>query len=208
MNNNIASIVGTVYAAPTFDHSVRGEKFYLFYINSIRKSGFEDSLPVIISERLLNNNIDYCNLRVEIKGSFRSHKLFYDGNQHKRVFLFVDEMYETDKEDYNEILLNGYICSKVTYRETPLGRKLSDACLAVNRHTNKADYIPILLWSRNAMVVADMPVGTHIKIAGRMQSRIYQKKMPDGSYEDREYYEVSAYWMEEVGQMLETEEIS
>ena len=63
--------------------------------------------------------------------------------------------------------------------------------LAVNSEVDASDFIPCIAWGRNAMYIADVPVGTHMKIKGRIQSRKYHKKKEDGTFEERTAYEVS-----------------
>lgn len=63
--------------------------------------------------------------------------------------------------------------------------------LAVNRAYNKSDYIPCIAWGRNARFCQNMSVGERIKIWGRIQSRLYEKKFEDGTSETRRAYEVS-----------------
>ena len=76
------------------------------------------------------------------------------------------------------------------YRKTPFGREISDILVAVNRAYNKSDYIPCIAWGRNARYIANLEVGANIHIWGRMQSRIYQKRIGE-EVEERVAYEVS-----------------
>ena len=96
----------------------------------------------------------------------------------------------------NEIILEGFICKKPIYRTTPFGREIADILLAVNRAYNKSDYIPCIAWGRNARFCQNMGVGEKIKIWGRIQSRLYEKKFEDGTSETRRAYEVSVSKME------------
>lgn len=41
-----------------------------------------------------------------------------------------------------------------------------------------------------------LSVGENVKVVGRMQSRVYQKKQPDGSVLDKTAYEVSVSQIE------------
>ena len=100
----------------------------------------------------------------------------------------------------NEVTLNGYICKKPIYRQTPFGREISDLLLAVNRAYNKSDYIPCIAWGRNARFCENIPVGTEVKIVGRVQSRTYEKKYDDGRVETKVAYEVSVSSLEVVNQ--------
>ena len=77
------------------------------------------------------------------------------------------------------------------FRTTPFNREICDVLLAVNRQYNKSDYIPCIAWGRNARFVRSLPVGEHIRIIGRIQSRQYQKKLDDDVVVTRTAYEVS-----------------
>ena len=89
---------------------------------------------------------------------------------------------------------------KPIYRKTPFGREISDILLAVNRAYNKSDYIPCIAWGRTARFCENIPVGTEVKIIGRVQSREYEKKHEDGTVEKRVAYEVSVSSLEVANQ--------
>ena len=111
-----------------------------------------------------------------------------------------DEENEMVKKDTitNEVILIGYICKKPIYRQTPFGREISDLLLAVNRAYNKSDYIPCIAWGRNARFCQNLEVGSQVKIVGRVQSRMYEKKHEDGTVENRVAYEVSVGSLEVI----------
>jgi len=71
--------------------------------------------------------------------------------------------------------LEGFLCKQPTYRHTPHGREIADVMLAVNRQYGKSDYIPCILWGRNAYFVKDLKAGSSLRVAGRIQSREYNK---------------------------------
>jgi len=100
----------------------------------------------------------------------------------------------------NEVVLDGFICKKPIYRKTPFGREISDILLAVNRAYNKSDYIPCIAWGRNARFCENVPVGTEVRIVGRVQSREYEKKYEDGTVEKKVAYEVSVSSLEIANQ--------
>ena len=83
------------------------------------------------------------------------------------------------------------MCKPPIYRTTPFKREIADLLLAVNRAYNKSDYIPAIAWGRNARYASNFAVGDKIHIDGRIQSRIYQKQLEDGTVEERVAYEVS-----------------
>ena len=96
----------------------------------------------------------------------------------------------------NEIYLEGFLCKKPLQRVSPLGRKISDLMLAVNRMYNKSDYIPCIAWGRNAVYSSTMKVGDKLALQGRLQSRQYRKKTEDGEVEIKTAYEVSIVQLE------------
>ena len=68
--------------------------------------------------------------------------------------------------------------------------------LAVNRAYGKSDYIPCITWGRSARFAAKLSVGDRISLTGRLQSRAYQKQMPDGQVVEKTAYEVSVGHLE------------
>ena len=61
----------------------------------------------------------------------------------------------------------------------------------MNRAFNKSDYIPCIAWGRNARYCRSLPVGTKLRVAGRIQSRQYVKKLDGDVSETRTAYEIS-----------------
>ena len=74
---------------------------------------------------------------------------------------------------------------------TPFGREITDMLIAVNRAYNKSDYIPCIVWGRNARYASGFEVGDKITVIGRVQSREYEKVQDDGEKTQRTAYEVS-----------------
>ena len=199
--NNV-KLQGKVVSDKTLNHEIYGEKFYTFNLEVPRLSEVVDTIPVIISERLITNeNIKIGNM-VKISGQYRSYNSAENEKSRLVLMVFVKEIenieeYEQD-QSLNEIQLDGYLCKKPIYRMTPLGREIVDMLLAVNRAYNKSDYIPVIAWGRNAKYCENLDVGKNIKISGRIQSRKYEKKYPDGTSEIRSAYEVSVNKLEVI----------
>jgi len=63
--------------------------------------------------------------------------------------------------------------------------------LAVNRLYNRTDYLPCIVWGRTAEELSVLPVGSTIRLTGRLQSRTYIKQLDTGR-EQRVAYEISA----------------
>ena len=194
MDNNNVEIGGEIIEEPKFSHEIYDEKFYKFLIKTKRLSNYEDILPVIISERLVNLEDIKIGKIVKIYGQFRSHNLQTETKNKLVLSIFVKEIEFTD--DKNVLTLNdanfiGYICKEPVYRKTPLGREIADVLIAINRTYKKSDYIPCILWGRNAKFCETLKVGDLVKLNGRIQSRNYEKKLENGEIVKRTAYEVS-----------------
>ena len=85
---------------------------------------------------------------------------------------------------------SGYLCKTPVFRTTPRNREICDALVAVNRERGYSDYIPCIVWGRTARLVGDLSTGAEIRLSGRLQSREYEKRTPNG-IEKRTAYEVS-----------------
>ncbi|MFR1777076.1 MAG: single-stranded DNA-binding protein [Clostridia bacterium] len=214
LENNHLVLVGKVTSEKKFSHEIYGESFYIFDLEVARLSGNADIIPITISERLILEKELEIGDRVEIEGQFRSYNSYE--NEKNRLILTVfakDIKYLTEEEENpsekvsNEVTLVGYICKKPIYRQTPFGREISDILLAVNRAYNKSDYIPAIAWGRNARFCQNIEVGTKVKIAGRVQSRNYEKKFEDGTTQTRTAYEVSISSLEIVNEEEENKEV-
>ena len=55
----------------------------------------------------------------------------------------------------------------------------------------------MITWGRNARFAGELAVGDNIKISGRIQSRVYRKKIGE-DVEERTAYEVSVSKIEKV----------
>ena len=218
LENNYLTLVGKVTGEKRFSHEIYGERFYVFNLEIPRLSGNSDIIPITVSERLIKEETLQEGHQLLVKGQFRSYNSYE--NEKNRLILTVfakdiveveekeeDEENEMVKKDTitNEVVLVGYICKKPIYRQTPFGREISDLLLAVNRAYNKSDYIPCIAWGRNARFCQTVEVGTKVKIVGRVQSRMYEKKHEHGTVENRVAYEVSVGSLEVVEENETTE---
>lgn len=189
LENNRAHISGMLLDDFKFSHEMYGEKFYESTVVSERASGVSDYIPVTVSERIADVKGKWAGQHVEIFGSFRS----YNRGNHLILYVFVDSIVslEDSQEDTSEIHIEGFICKTPVCRETPLGREITDIMIAVNRPYGYSDYIPCIVWGRNARFASGLAVGTKMRIGGRIQSREYHKWIDDETMETRVCYEVS-----------------
>lgn len=190
---NSISIVGVVVSALEFSHEIAGEKFYNFKTNTNRLSGNADIINATISERLLVGQEFHEGQKVAMTGQVRTYNKTEHGRCSLTITLFVLDYAVCDKntKDTDEVELIGFVCKTPVYRTTPLGREITDMVLAVNRAYSKSDYIPVVVWGRNARFCKSLLVGDEIKIIGRLQSRSYQKKNADDSVTEKVAYEIS-----------------
>lgn len=203
IKNNVVSMEGIIVTPFKFSHEVFGNRFYTASLGVPRLSEQNDEITIMISECLIDMNTDMTGANVKIQGQFRSYNQHENGRNHLMLFVLVREVDFMDTEweingTKNEIYLNGYICKPPVYRKTPLGRKITDLLVAVNRPYGKSDYIPCVAWGRNACFSANFEVGTHMEISGRIQSRKYIKKFCDTEFEKRVAFEVSIGKLNEI----------
>lgn len=193
---NEVKLHGCVASACTFSHDTYDEKFYKIQLDIQRESGTVDKIPIIVSEKIMNISHDYTGEYMYIEGEIRSYNLPDGDKKHLVLSVFAHMAYVTDfVEHTNQVYLEGIICNHPTYRETPLKRKISDVMLAVNRLYGKSDYIPCIVWGRNANVAYNLGQGGYIAIQGRFQSREYTKVIEDVA-EVKTAYEVSVIRLE------------
>ncbi|MBS6476883.1 MAG: single-stranded DNA-binding protein [Firmicutes bacterium] len=191
--NNKVYLMGEAEDAPRFSHELYDEAFYDFKLKVERLSGQADVLPVTVSERLLEGMTVEKGTKLGIVGQFRSYNKMADEKSRLMLTVFVREFVapESLDETPNYIEINGYVCKPPIYRTTPFDRKICDVLLAVNRGYNKSDYIPCIAWGRNAMFAKNLQVGSNLQVFGRVQSRIYNKRLTDNTTEERTAYELS-----------------
>lgn len=158
--NNVVTLVGYISAPLTLHGNT-----YLTELTVLRESGAEDKIPVVVSE-ILNIN-DY----IMLNGEFRSQ------NVEGKVFLYVYVTKITHiqyTDFFNDIFLEGNVTKRPTFRTTPTGKEISDIVLAVHRE-GKTDFIPCVLWGKNALSAYDLKIGDCIRVSGRIRSRKYVK---------------------------------
>lgn len=193
ITNNKVKLTGTVVSEPEFSYEVYGEQFFNLFLEVKRISGVADIVPLTISERLFNLEDKCTGTVVRVSGQFRSFNKHEENKNRLVLSVFVREIKRVvnDYDEENEIEIDGFVCKDPVYRKTPLGREIADILFAVNRSYGKSDYIPCIVWGRNAVYTSGLPVGTHLKLTGRIQSRGYVKMYEDGTEEQRTAYEVS-----------------
>lgn len=188
--SNQVKLVGSIKSQFTLSHTLYSETFYYVTLSVKRDSGTVDMLPLLVSDRLIDINKEYG--QVYVTGEFRSYNERGTDKTRLKLYVFVNSIESVDDEkNINDVFLEGYLCKQPVYRRTPLGREIADVMLAVNRAYGKSDYIPCILWGRNAYCVKDLQAGECIRVSGRVQSREYVK-----NGETKTAYELSVNLLE------------
>ncbi len=200
---NSIYLMGEMLSPLKYSHTVYGEGFYNFEMGVNRLSGKMDVLPMTVSERILDFSPVYEGEVFSVEGQIRSYnKRNEDGSNRLLITVFIKEIIkdpqETQQKNANEVNLEGYVCKPTTYRVTPLGREITDMLLAVNRAFNKSDYIPCIVWGRNAKFAKKFVPGNKLTVSGRLQSRDYEKVLESGDIIVRTAYEVSLNNIEQL----------
>lgn len=186
---NSVSIAGRLKSLE-LSHKIYGEAFYTFYLECERLSDKTDVLPVTVSERLLEKHPLCDGESVMVRGQLRSYNKLVDGKVRLYLTVFARDIGEATTS-INEIEMKGFVCKPPVFRVTPFGREITDILVAVNRAYNKSDYIPSIVWGRNARFASAFEVGDKVTVFGRVQSRQYEKVLESGEKITRVAYEVS-----------------
>ncbi len=189
---NTVELCGALAAAPRFSHLSRGERFFIFPVETRRLSGAVDTINVVAREALL------AALRIEeaerlcVQGELRSFNNRREEGPKLVITVFARALsLAGGGEDVNAITLRGALCKQPVLRVTPMGRDICDLMLAVNRRCGRSDYLPCICWGARARAAALYGVGDAVELTGRVQSRQYIKLI-EGEPVEKTAYEVSA----------------
>ena len=192
---NTVTIIGNIDSDVELSHKVHDEGIYRFTLKVPRiRDGVFDYLIVELPERGNDINSYHNGDRVKIIGQLRSvNRKSQDGKSyHLYLSIFVDEIEHDDStRKVNEIKLIGNVCKKPNKRLTSKGKDICDMILAVNRNYGKSDYIPCITWGRDAKYASEFNAGERFYVVGRVQSRVYKKKLSETEIVEKTTYEVS-----------------
>ena len=189
-STNYVFLQGQIGSPIEYSHDLYDERFYEFTLKVPRLSEQLDELPITVSQSLVEGLREGD--KIALTGQFRSFNR-PDGERSRLILsVFAREILPVkDNVNPNTAQLTGYICKPPVYRTTPFNREICDVLLAVNRAYSKSDYIPCIAWGKNARLIKDADVGQKLEVTGRIQSRGYTKRLPDGSSQLRTAYEFS-----------------
>lgn len=201
MYRNEVVLKGTVSDLSDYykvDRTFTSEKFLKMNINVARTSGAVDIIPCVVSERTVKQYDIQDGDVLSVTGNYRYRKTQDDtGARHTELRVFVTSVIENEDDIDNRIILEGYLTKKPRLRKTGKGdrqdsRTICDITIAVNRTNGlRTDFIPCIVWGRKAEFIATLEPNDTVILQGRIQSRNYNKVLPDGTSEIRTAYEVS-----------------
>lgn len=198
---NKVHLSGKVLERPMFNHKTYGEAFYMLILGIFRRSGYEDRIRLIVSEKIMGSRSPAIGELLDITGQIRTYNREVNGRNKLEITVFVRDMEYCSEENFdyeNQVYIEGFLCKTPVRRRSPLGREICDLMVAVNRMYNKSDYIPSIAWGRNAVYSETLQVGDNIAIEGRIQSREYRKFTDEGQLITKTAYEVSVTGIELV----------
>ena len=188
--NNSVELCGSLAGAPRFSHESRGERYFVFPVETERLSGAADTVNVLARESLLRSIEPEDGLRLGVSGELRSFNNKSGIGSRLILNVFAKRLCLSARGDVNSVHLQGVICKEPNFRRTPLGREICDLMLAVARKYGRSDYLPCIVWGREAQEAALWRVGDAVNLIGRLQSRRYIK-LDGQAREFRTAYEVS-----------------
>ncbi len=189
-NKNQILLHGKMCGGMRHSHSSHGTRYYLFPFAVTRLSGAEDLVEVMVADRVAEQVPFQVGDSLTVAGEVRSYNNHSTVGRKLVITVHAHSLKREEGQDMNALHLAGTLCKHPVHRRTPLGRDICDMMLAVNRSYGRTDYLPCISWGALAQRCGRLTVGTPIALEGRLQSRIYTKKLEDGEQE-RTAYEVS-----------------
>ena len=180
--DNHLYLSGTAMTGVEYSHSVKGRDYFTVKLAVTRLSGHDDVLTVILPGETPGIESIKKDGRFAVSGETRSHNNRTGEGSRLLIFAYAREIQIcAAPQDTNLIRLAGAACKEPVYRKTPLGREICDLLMVVKRKYGRADYLPVILWGKNARAAAAFSPGDRLAIEGRLQSRDYIKEIGDTS---------------------------
>lgn len=189
-NKNQILLHGTITGDPIYSHTSHATEYFLFPFTVNRLSGAQDEVKIIASSSLLEQSSITNGDILTVAGEIRSFNNHQGAGRRLVITVHASTLIREDGEDINNLKLAGTLCKHPIHRRTPLGRDICDMMVAVNRSYGRTDYLPCISWGALAQRCGRFTVGTNITLEGRLQSRIYTKKL-DNHAEERTAFEIS-----------------
>lgn len=95
---NRVTLTGRISSEPRYSHEIYGEAFYEFSLEVKRLSDMADTLPVVVSERLLLCCEVKVGKNVTVVGQLRSYNKLVEDKSRLMLNVFVRDIYDADRE--------------------------------------------------------------------------------------------------------------
>ena len=188
--NNYTRLCGVMAGKPVYSHSSRGQDFFCFPLQVQRLSGNTDTVNVVLRrEQLAALEVTEAE-KLCVTGELRTFNNRRGEGAKLIITVFARDLCFSGEEDSNLVRLTGTLCKEPNLRTTPMGRDICDLMVAVNRRYGRSDYLPCICWGVRAREASLWPVGTVVRLEGRIQSRNYIKVTEEGPVE-KTAFEVS-----------------
>lgn len=187
-NHNELILKGIVKSIPK---CIDNDSTFEFDLGILRLSGFEDVIKV------RTNSVDLITVGniVAVYGRIITEN-YYDTEANKRrthiraLAVEITDGTEIEDKYHNHVSFSGMIANAPALRATPSGINIIDIIVS-SVYNSRMNYIPCILWRKQAKYLSHCNKGDKISIEGRFQSREYQKQIGDNEYEIRTAYEIS-----------------
>lgn len=185
--DNRALLYGDLSEEPSYSHAVGSTRMYRCTLEVPRQSGTRDKIPLLIPEHLLSAMRD----RIGVLGQLRGYSRQVNGKRHLFLCVLVRELVYEPAQNNNLVSLKAKLTRRPTYRTTPMGREIADLLLRVEREHGGVDCIPAIVWGGCARFARNLEKDQLLRLEGRVQSRAYMKRTPEGLIEEMVAFELS-----------------
>ncbi|MDR3085276.1 MAG: single-stranded DNA-binding protein [Christensenellaceae bacterium] len=184
---NRVYLSGRVSSAAEFSHAIAGSSMYTCKLLVPRLSGTQDEVVLLFDGRFLPEMQGESRIGGQLRGYSRQE----GGRRRLKLMVLVKSVNGAPEEDNNRVQLSASLFRPPLYRQTPLGREITDLLLRVPRARGGDDIIPAIVWGGCARFAQGLQPGDPLQVTGRLQSRSYSKLLPSGQIEARTAYELS-----------------
>lgn len=127
-----------------------------------------DFIEMVVSQAMLDKSGITTYSKVVAYGEVNTH---YRGN-FLYVSILVDGIGKVEREEpTNMVIATGRVYKMTPLREASYGACICNMSLEIRNSFNNILQLPCILWRTQALISADLPIGTEVTVTGRLQSR-------------------------------------
>lgn len=162
-----------------YSHTIGNSEFYSAQLLAKNDNGSDSVLNLKFKQSSAGvEDGDY----VEFVGNVRSFSR-REGDKNK-VDIYVFTYFDAPSRDVDDAIVNhfcidGNLCKRQSeLRTTPSGKEVQQFIIANNIITSTKklnSYLPCICWGKDAILMSQLPIGTHVIVEGELRSRTYTK---------------------------------